>query len=175
MIFLLAYGSSAISQSLTTAELTRFPYYKAEAIADSLSKKSWEPKNVEFITDSNYVRKTWMKPGTKGYGKSYFIHYEFTKDTSENYIIYQFANRTDFTNYKSDLKKAGYKLMSNKSRKKMMNTEKITLNGKEDIFYLEKTGSVSIVEDAFVYGLNSFLFYSYKSNSAIAKYILFYH
>src|SRR4051812_22600404 len=95
----IAFSGFALCQDLTIGELTRFPYYQSNKIADTLTSKGWESKNVELITDSNYIRKTWVKAGIKGYGKSYFIHYEFTKDTSENYIIYQFANRNDFLKY----------------------------------------------------------------------------
>ncbi len=174
-LIFLTVGNLIISQNLPTKELIRYPYYNSERIADSLIKNGWETKRVELIADSNYIRRTWVKGRVKDNVKSYFIFYEFTKDSSENYIIYQFSDRPAFLSYKSELKKIGYKLMNKKSRMKMKNTDIITYNEKEDIFYMEKNNAVTIVEEVFIYGLNSFLIYSYKSNSAIAKYILFYH
>ena len=119
IFFLISLANSIKAQDLTIGELTRFPYYNSNQIADSLVAKGWKPKNVELINDSNYVRKTWAKTREKDNVKSFFIAYEFTKDTSENYIIYQFTDRPAFLRYKTDIVKAGYKILTKKGRKKI--------------------------------------------------------
>ena len=147
------------------------PYFNGDQIADTLVSRGWAPQKVEFITDSNYVRKTWMKTRVRDNVKAFFIYYEFTRDSSENYIIYQFTDRPSFLNYKKEIVKMGYKLLTKKARKKLKATDKITLLGKEDLFYSEKTGATTIIEDAFYLGLNAFMIYSFKANSAIAKHL----
>ena len=175
LLLFLIYGGITVSQTLPLAELLKYPYYPYEQVGDSLIKRGWEIKKVEFVSDSNYVRRVWSKSRPKDNVKTYVIYYEFTKDTSENYIIYQFSEKQSFQDYKSDLKKKGFKIMTKKSRLKMKNTDIITYNDKEDIFYNDKKNTLVIVEDVFLFGLNCFLIYTYKSSSAIARYILKHH
>jgi len=156
------------AQSLTIDQLINFALVTPDEVGAQLEKAGWKKNNIEFVPDSNFVRRSWeLSVKSKG-AKSYFLHYEFTKDTSENYIIYQFSDRDAFLNYKKELKSKGYKLLSSgKSKKKKKRDENIHKEN-EDLFYHEKKQMLTVVKEAFYYGLFSFLVYSYKPGSVMA-------
>src|SRR5205814_7026204 len=105
-VFVLVY-SFCKSQTLTSDELIYFPHKDPDFISEQLIKKGWEANNIEFITDSNFVRRTWAVKNGYDDLKSYLILYEYTSDTSENHIIYQFSSRQTFNTYKEELKTKG--------------------------------------------------------------------
>lgn len=156
------------AQTISTNQLISFPLLSAEQINDSLEKFGWEKTNVELITDSNFIRHNWeLKPKMSG-AKSYFLLYEFTKDTTENYIIYQFSERADFVRFKKEFQNKGYKQVNNGKSKKKNHIHK----EHETLFYSKKTHSLVVVKETFNYGLFSFLIYSYKPNSSISKLLM---
>lgn len=155
------------AQNISTNQLVNFPLLSSDQLNDSLDKFGWKKTNVELISDSNFIRHSWeLKPKMSG-AEFYFLFYEFTKDTSENYIIYQFSDRADFVKFKKDFQNRGYKQLSNKSKKKN-NVHK----EHETLFYSKKTQSLIVVKETFYYGLFSFLIYSYRPNSSISKLIM---
>lgn len=165
LFFICFLESNVNAQTISTNQLIRFPLLSAEQLTDSLEKFGWKKTNVELITDSNFIRHSWeLKPKISG-AEFYFLLYEFTKDTTENYIIYQFSDRADFVQYKKDLLNKGYKQVNNGKSKKKNNVHK----EHETLFYAKKTQSLVVVKETFNYGLFSFLIYSYRPNSAISK------
>jgi hypothetical protein len=173
--FLLCFITGvSYGQSLSVDELIRYPHYHADQLSDSLEKKGWKKHNLEFVTDSNYVRRTWAIQNTYNDLKSYFLLYDFVNDTAENYTVFQFSNRKDFTEYKNSFKKAGFKELTQKSKgkKKRKKNQKNIYEEKEEIFYSEKLRSVVQIKEIFVYGMFSFLVNSYKTSSGIGKNIL---
>lgn len=162
------FKSNLNAQSISTNQLISFPLLPAEQISDSLEKFGWKKTNVELVTDSNFIRHSWeLKPKMSG-AEFYFSIYEFTKDTSENYIIYQFSDRADFNQFKKDFQSKGYKPIAPVKTKKKNQIHK----EHETVFYSKKTQSVIVIRETFNYGLFAFLIYSYKPNSAISKLIL---
>lgn len=168
VIFCCAF--TAKSQLFTTDNLMRFGYKSIDEMAAILEKSGWEQRSVEMVTDSNFVRRTWKLENKMGGADSYFIYYDFIKDTSENYIVYQFSDRATLENYRTDLKAKGYKLYKPKKKKK--DPENDVNKEKEEVYYIEKKHAIVIVKELFLYGLNSFVIYPYKPNSAIAKEML---
>jgi hypothetical protein len=177
VIFLFAVLNSTAqttSQELTVQELIEFPHKDPDYISEKLKAKGWEATNIEFITDSNFVRRTWGIKNAYNDLSSYLILYEYTNDTSENHIIYQFSNREVFGNYKKELKDKGYKLLIEKKNKKPSKKKKDKHMYREidEAFYSDKKTSIVNVSEVFFYGMNTFMVYSYKTHSALGKHLL---
>jgi hypothetical protein len=165
--------SSLKSQVLTVEELIHFPHQDADSITLQLVAKGWEASNIEFITDSNFVRRTWRVKNAYDDLKSYLILYEYTSDPSENHIIYQFSNRETFKKYKDDLTGIGFKLLvEKKSKKKSRKHSKDMFREVDEAFYSDKKTSIVNISEVFFYGMNTFMIYSYKTNSALGKNLL---
>jgi uncharacterized radical SAM superfamily protein len=99
---------------LTLEELIQYPRLNADDISEKLVKKGWHVNSLEFVTDSHFVRRTWMIPNSFNDLKSYVLFYDFVNDTSENHIIYQFSDKKILSNYKTQLEKAGYRHLTQK-------------------------------------------------------------
>jgi len=167
-IFFPLFLFSQSENKISTDQLVSFHSLSSEQLNDSLEKFGWKKTNVELITDSNFIRHNWeLKPKMSG-AEFYFLFYEFTKDSSENYVIYQFSERTDFDRFKKDFQHRGYKQLTPKKSKKKNAIHK----EHETLFYSKKTQSLIVVKETFNYGLFSFLIYSYKPNSSISKLLM---
>jgi hypothetical protein len=163
------------SQELSISELIEFPHKDADYISEKLKTKGWEATNIEFITDSNFVRRTWGIKNAYNDLSSYLVLYEYTSDTAENHIIYQFSNREVFGNYKKELKDKGYKLLVEKKSKKAGSKKKKDKHMYREIdeaFYSDKKTSILNVSEVFFYGMNTFMVHSYKTHSALGKNLL---
>lgn len=171
ILFLASLASLLPGQALSIEEVIIYPTNTQEELAWLLNKKGWSNHNFEMKSDSNFNRRTWVIENTYNDLKSYFISYEYITDTSENYIIYQFADRPAFKNYFIALKEKGFKKSSVKSKSKRKN-KKDNHKEIEEIYYSEKYNSIIVLKDVFFYGMNTFLVYSYKYKSAIGKNIL---
>jgi hypothetical protein len=173
IILLLICGISAKSQILTLDELLEFPKLSQDKLESELKAKGWQTHNVEFVTDSNLVRRSWIISNKYNDLKSYVQLYDFLKDNDENNISYQFSDRKTYDNYKEDLKKSGFKeITKSKKKKKKKGEDKNIYKEKEDLYYSEKKNSLVSLKEVFVYGMNAFVFYSYKGNSRTAKDII---
>lgn len=171
--FLFLNLGKLISQTLSYNEVVSFPGVQQEALSDIIIKKGWSNYNFEIKADSNFNKRTWIKENPYNNLKSYIIHYDYLTDTAENYIIYQFADRSVYKNYISKCKELGFKQHNAKSRnKKKSKKEKGDYKEIEEIYYSPKYNSTLIFKDVFFYGMNTFLVYSYRYNSAFSKNIL---
>ena len=173
--FTVLIGSAQTSaQELTIQELIEFPHKDPDYISEKLKAKGWEATNIEFITDSNFVRRTWGIKNAYNDLSSYLILYEYTSDTAENHIVYQFSNREVFGNYKKELKEKGYKLLVEKKNKKPRRKKKDKHMYREvdEAFYSDKKTSIVNVSEVFFYGMNTFMVHSYKTRSALGKNLL---
>ncbi|MBP7808329.1 MAG: hypothetical protein KA163_03455 [Bacteroidia bacterium] len=161
------------AQTLSADELIYFPHQDPDTITQQLVAKGWEASNIEFITDSNFVRRTWAVKNKYDDLKSYLILYEYTSDTSENHIIYQFSSRQTFQGYKSDLKTKGYKLLvEKKNKKRSRKKDKDMVKEVDEAFYSDKKTSIINISEVFFYGMNTFMIHSYKTHSALGKNLL---
>lgn len=161
------------AQTLSVDELIYFPHQDPDAITEQLVKKGWEASNIEFITDSNFVRRTWMVKNGYDELKSYLILYEYTSDTSENHIVYQFSSRQTFHAYKEELKSKGYKLLvEKKNKKKSRKKDKDMVKEIDEAFYSDRKTSILNISEVFFYGMNTFMIHSYKTHSALGKNLL---
>lgn len=172
VVFMLS-GSLCRSQILSVNDLIHFPHQDPDSITIQLTAKGWEASNIEFITDSNFVRRTWRVKNSYDDLKSYVILYEYTSDPAENHIIYQFSNRDTFKKYKEDLKGIGYVLLvEKKGRKRSRKHNKDMVKEIDEAFYSDKKTSIINISEVFFYGMNTFMIYSYKTNSALGKNLL---
>ncbi len=163
----------ANAQTLSAEDIIRFPHQDADSITMQLVAKGWEASNIEFITDSNFVRRTWRVKNSYDDLKSYLILYEYTSDHAENHIIYQFSSRQTFNGYKDELKGKGYKLlMEKKSKKRNKRHDKDMFKEVDEAFYSDKKTSIVNISEVFFYGMNTFMIYSYKTDSALGKNML---
>lgn len=161
------------AQILTINEIVSYPVIGQDKVEEQLKQKGWQTYNVEVVTDSNLVRKTWSIDNKYNTLKSYVQFFDFSKKEEENYTSYQFSDRPTYESFKSELKKLGYKEIGQKKKKKKKKSEdKNIYKERDDVFLSEKTGSMIVLKEVFVYGMNSFLISSHKSNSRIAKDIL---
>lgn len=174
IVFFLLIFFSAKSQILSVEELIHFPHQDADSITLQLAAKGWEASNIEFVTDSNFVRRTWRVKNSYDDLKSYLVLYEYTSDPAENHIIYQFSNRQTFSSYKDELKGKGYKLLIEKKSKKKRSRrrDKDMVKEIDEAFYSDKKTSIINISEVFFYGMNTFMIYSYKTNSALGKNLL---
>jgi hypothetical protein len=161
--------SAARSQTLTLDELLAFPVSPQDTIDSKLKAKGWETRNVEFVTDSNLVRRSWIIANKYNDLKSYLQLYDFTKDSEENNISYQFSDRKTYEAYAEQLKKMGFKELTSKKKKKKKKEDKNIYKEKEQLYYSEKKNSLISLKEVFVYGMNAFVIYSYKGSSRTAK------
>lgn len=161
------------AQTLSIDELINFPHKDPDYISEQLVKKGWEANNIEFITDSNFVRRTWVIKNGYDDLKSYLILYEYTSDTAENHIIYQFSSRQTFHAYKEELKAKGYKLLvEKKNKKRSKKKDKHMVRETDEAFYSDKKTCIINITEVFFYGMNTFMIYSYKTHSALGKNLL---
>lgn len=161
------------AQTLSVEELIHFPHQDPDSITIQLTSKGWEASNIEFITDSSFVRRTWRVKNTYDDLKSYLILYEYTSDPAENHIIYQFSSRQSFKEYKENLQKIGYKLLvEKKGKKKSRKHNKDMVREVDEAFYSDKKTSIINISEVFFYGMNTFMIYSYKTDSALGKNLL---
>ncbi|MCE3260775.1 MAG: hypothetical protein K0S12_2416 [Bacteroidetes bacterium] len=161
--------SAANSQTLTLDELLAYPNTSQDTIDSKLKAKGWETHNVEFVTDSNLVRRSWIIANKYNDLKSYLQLYDFTKDSEENNISYQFSDRKTYESYGEQLKKMGFKELTSKKKKKKKKEDKNLYKEKEQLYYSEKRNSLVSLKEIFVYGMNAFVIYSYKASSRTAK------
>lgn len=160
------------AQILTLDELVSYPSIGIDVVEQQLKSKGWENYNTELVTDSNLVRKTWAIDNKYNTLRSYVQFFDFTEKNEENYTSYQFSDRPTYEAFKANLKKTGYKEVGQKKKKRKKKEDKNIYKERDDVFLSEKAGSMVVLKEVFVYGMNSFLFVSYKSNSRIAKDIL---
>jgi hypothetical protein len=167
------FVSQVKAQLLSISEVTTLAVSSSDRIGEHLLKAGWKNHNIEFVKDSNFVKRTWMIPTSRADLNNYFIHYEFNNDTAENYVRYQFSDRKAFLNYKKELSDLGYKhLNGGKSRKKGKSKDDHIHKEKEDMYYNEKAKTLTVVKEVFYYGLFSFLIQSYKAKSAFAEHAM---
>ncbi|MCE3227771.1 MAG: hypothetical protein K0S32_2322 [Bacteroidetes bacterium] len=174
IILLITLGTSiSRAQILTLDELIEMPTISQEKIETNLESKGWKTRNVEYVTDSNLVRRSWMIDNKYNTLKSYVQLYDFLKDNEENTISYQFSDRKAYDEFKELMKKTGFKEISKpKKKKKKKNEDKNIYKEKEDLYYSEKKNSLISLKEVFVYGMNTFVLYSYKASSRTAKDIM---
>jgi hypothetical protein len=168
-LVLFAFPFNSGAQILSIEQLIDYPLAPAEKISSDLVKGGWHANNIEIVPDSNFIRRSWETEYKKSGVKWYFLFYEFTKDTSENYVVYQFSDKDAFLNYKKELKDKGYKWLNPEKKKRRKNADDNFKKEKDDLFYHEDRHSLTVVKEVFLYGLYSFLVYSYRPHSAIAK------
>lgn len=167
LLFVSGLSLTGKAQLFTTDQIMGLPYKNVDDVASQLEKTGWEKNGIEMVTDSNFIRRSWKLTNKMGGADSYMTYYDFTKDTAENYVIYQFSERAALEKYRNDLKSKGYKLYKpKKSKKKDVETN---IKEKEDVFYIEKKKALVIIKEVFLYGLNCFVIYPYKPGSEIAK------
>lgn len=155
-------------QTLPLEEVIKSCKLNQEELSSLLIKKGWSNYNFETKNDSNFNRRVWIIENPYSELKSYYIHYGYFVDTTENHTIYQFSDRNSFNGYHETLITLGFKSYKSKSKKKSKK-EKDQHKEIEEIYYSEKHNSVMVLKDVFFYGMNTFLVYSYKYNSAIGK------
>ena len=175
IIFVLSVFSVAFykAQTLSVDELIHFPHQDADSITVQLVTKGWEASNIEFVSDSNFVRRTWRVKNSYDDLKSFLILYEYTGDPAENHIIYQFSSRETFKNYKEQLVGKGYKLLiEKKSKRRSRRHDKDMFKQVDEAFYSDKKTSILNISEVFFYGMNTFMIYSYKTESALGKNLL---
>ncbi len=159
------------SQTFNFKELLTFPGLQQESLSEILIKKGWNNHNFEMKSDSNFNKRIWIKENPYNNLKSYLIHYDYTTDTAENYIIYQFADRSAYKSYLAKCKELEFISVKSKSKKKSKK-DKGDYKEIEEIYYSSYYNSTLIFKDVFFYGMNTFLVYSYRYKSAISKNIL---
>lgn len=160
---------SVKAQTITLQELITFPALGMDKTEANLKEKGWESYNVEFITDSNLVKKTWVIANKYNDLKSYVQYYDFQKKPDENYMWYQYSDRKAYETMMADLKKAGYKNLSAKSKKKKRKKDNPYLyKEKQDLYLSDQNKSLIVLREIFVYGMNAFVVYSHPSKSQIA-------
>lgn len=171
LVFLLCIYFKGQSQVLTVKELITYPHLTADKLSETLEAKGWKKNTLEFVTDSHFVRRTWVIPNSYNDLKSIVLLYDYINDTTENHLIYQFSDKKAFEGYAPQFKKAGFKQLTPKKKKKRRrkNRGKNIYEEREEIYYSEKHKSVIGIREVFVYGMFSFLIYSYKSYSGIGK------
>src|SRR5687768_5072319 len=119
---LLAFASKG--QTLTVNEIISWARIDNITVGENLTKKGWNEHGYEINKDSGFVRRTWMIKNNYNDLKSYYQYYISDADSLENYTIYQMSDRDAFNSYKTDLKKMGYKLQSEKKKKRKKDKNK---------------------------------------------------
>jgi hypothetical protein len=152
-------------QTLSIQQIHAFTFISTDDIEESLLKDGWKRRSLQVVPDSNLIKRSWDVTIKDDGIKSYVLHFEFSKDTGENYIIYQFADRNQFHQIKKELKEMGFKHLNEKSGRKSKSKKENIHKEKEDYFFNEKTQTLNVVKEVFFYGMFSFLVYSYKPNS----------
>ncbi|MGZ3899139.1 MAG: hypothetical protein ACXVNQ_02335 [Bacteroidia bacterium] len=169
---LLCLVFSSKSQTLSIPELISLPFAGPEKTDSILKSKGWTTHNLEFVGDSNLIRKTWSINNKYNDLKSYVQYWEYTQKPEENHIAYQMSERKAFELYVKELKKLGYKEFNGKRKKKKKKGDPNLYKEQDEPFINEKTNSLVDLRTVFLYGMNSFMIFSYKAESRTAK-ILF--
>ncbi|MCW3075394.1 MAG: hypothetical protein JWO32_3 [Bacteroidetes bacterium] len=165
--------NNGVCQVLKLSELLSYPSFEIDEVETSLKAKGWESYNYEVVTDSNLIKKTWVINNKYNDLKSYFQYYEFTKNKLENYISYQFSERKAFNDYQVELKKMGYKdLLEKYKKKKKKKGDPNIYKERNELYFSERKNSLIVLKEVFVYGMNAFVFYTYKGDSQSAKDII---
>ena len=168
--FLLNTGRA---QTLSLDELINFTFNGSDKTGETLKAKGWESTNNEFISDSDLVRKTWSIENKYNDLKSHVQFWEFNSKAEDNHVSYQFSDRKTYDNYITELKKRGYKDFFPRSKKKKKKKGDPNLYKENDEPYInEKTNSLVVVKEVFLYGMNAFMLYSYKADSKTARYLI---
>lgn len=158
------------AQSITLKQLQQFAVTSADRVEETLLKDGWKRYAMQIVPDSNLVKRSWSVMVKEDATKSYLMYWEFSKDTTENYMVYQFSDRTQYDNYRKGLKNEGYKLLKeSKSSKKNKQKQDNVSNDKVDNYYNQKTKTLVVIKEVFTYGLFSFLTYAYRPGSQYAE------
>lgn len=160
------------AQTLTINEIIRAPRLDADNTDELLKKKGWEQYSYEINKDSGFVKRTWMIKNHYNDLKSYYTYFQSDVDSIENHILYQYSDRDAYNSYKTDLKKLGFKLQSEKKKKGKKKKEKSKSKDKEEMYFSEKGASLIIMKEVFLLGFNAFLIESYYTKSQISNRIL---
>lgn len=169
LLAIMGFAFTSHAQTLTLEELLSFPSAGIDKTEASLKAKGWESYNVEFKTDSNLVKKTWVIANKYNDLKSYVQYYDFQKKQDENYMWYQYSDRKAYEVIISDLKKMGFKNLSEKSKKKKRKKDNPNLyKEKQDLWLSDQKKSLIVLREVFVYGMNAFVIYSHSSKSQTA-------
>jgi hypothetical protein len=172
LLFLFLTGNIH-AQVLSLSELIEFPFIGPEKTEEKLKAKGWENSNIEFVADSDLVRKTWSVDNKYNDLKSYVQFWEFNRQVEDNHISYQFSDRKTFEKYLVELKKSGYKESLPKSKKRKKKKGDPNIYKEIDVPYInEKTNSLIVLREVFLYGMNAFMLYSYKAESKTAQYLI---
>lgn len=158
------------AQCITLKQLQQFAVTSADRVEETLLKDGWKRYAMQIVPDSNLVKRSWSVMVKEDATKSYLMYWEFSKDTTENYMVYQFSDRTQYDNYRKGLKNEGYKLLKEgKSSKKNKQKQDNVSNDKVDNYYNQKTKTLVVIKEVFTYGLFSFLTYAYRPGSQYAE------
>ncbi|MGZ4042904.1 MAG: hypothetical protein ACXVNM_14620 [Bacteroidia bacterium] len=165
--------NTAQSQTLSLDELISFPFIGSEKTGEVLKAKGWENSNIELISDSDLVRRTWVIDNKYNDLKSYLQFWEFNSKAEDNHISYQFSDRKTYDTYVGELKKLGYKdFFPRSKRKKKKKGDPNLYKEKDEPYINETTNSLVVVKEVFLYGMNAFMLYSYKADSKTARYLI---
>ncbi|MBK9284516.1 MAG: hypothetical protein IPM51_09385 [Sphingobacteriaceae bacterium] len=161
------------AQTISIEQVLAFTHSSTDFIETTLLKENWKRRSLEIVPDSNLVKRSW-EVMIKGESiKSYVLHFEFTKDTIENYVVYQFSEREEYKQIKKKMKSMGYAHLNSEKRRKRAKTKDEHIHSeKEDYYYNKNTKSLIVVKEVFFYGLFSFLVYSYKPNSLFGDHVI---
>lgn len=170
VVIVLLSSTRLLAQSATLHQLQQFAVSSADRVEETLMKDGWKRYAMQVVPDSNLVKRSWSVMVKEDATKSYLVYWEFSKDTAENYVVYQFSDRAQYNNYRKELKSEGYKLLKpGKSSKKNKQKQDDVTNEKVDNYYNQKTKTLVVVKEVFTYGLFSFLTYAYRPNSQFAE------
>lgn len=170
IIIVLLSSAKLFAQSVTIHHLQQFANSNADRVEESLLKEGWKRYAMQVVPDSNLVKRSWSVMVKEDATKSYLVYWEFSKDTTENYVVYQFSDRAQYDSYRKSLKSEGYKLLKEgKSNKKSKQKQDNVSNDKVDNYYNQKTKTLVVIKEVFTYGLFSFLTYAYRPGSQYAE------
>ena len=157
------------AQTLSIEQVIAFSTSSTDFIESELLKEKWSRRSLQIVPDSNLIKRVWEVTMKDDGIKSYVLHFEFNKDTNENYVVYQFSDREQYKESKKKIKSLGFDHL-NKGKhktKKKTKDEHIHLE-KEDYYFNKNTRSIIIVKEVFFYGLFSFMVYVYRPDSHFA-------
>jgi hypothetical protein len=161
------------AQLLSIKLVEGFPLISTDEINKQLTEEGWSKSSMQFVTDSNFIRRTWEVNIKSSNIKSYLLHYEFPNEPGEGYVIYQFPDRANYKKMKKEILDLGYKqLNGGKPKKKNKGKQENIHKEKEELYYNEKTKRLTVIKEVFFYGLFSFLVYTYKPNSSVAEHVM---
>lgn len=170
ILFFLIISITGVGQTLSIKEVLSFTKTDQESLSNLLTQKGWSNHNFEMVADSNFNRRTWVKENPNNNLKSYIMHYDFGKDTAENYLVYQFFDRAAVKDFKDFFNDQKFKKIKSKHKKDKKNKHDKNIHKEyTELYYSDVNNSVILLKDVFFYGMNTFLIYSYRFDSAIGK------